>query len=386
MASSISILHIVRSYSWGGLEIYVTQFIKQLSKTEIPQAVLCIEGSMIHKELLELNIPIYTSQTNSKFSRKDINTLISLSNKYSIFHSHTKRDVWPSSLAILLGAKSKHVFSLYMGVTDKRNFWHKIIYGKVDAIVSSSEKINSEIEKYYPIEKSKIHLVRYGRDSNLYVSDTEKRIQTRKLYGATDDTIVLGTLARIDEGKGIIELAESALYLPENLKSLVQIWIIGDRSISGKDKQGKPIFDRKSEQLYEQLIIFIESNNLGSIVKLIGFQKDYIAYLAAMDIFTLLSWNEMYSLSVIDAMFMKLPTIGTDAGGTPEQIGEGRGLLVPIKSPTQVAQKLTQLAGDAELRQTLGQKSKDWANDQHNWENVIQRFKNLYADIRKSKN
>ncbi|MBY0425923.1 MAG: glycosyltransferase family 4 protein [Cytophagales bacterium] len=286
-------------------------------------------------------------------------------------------------MARIFGAKSNHVFSLYMGVTNKRDFWHKIIYSKVDALVSSSIKINNEVAENYPIAKEKIHLVRYGRDVKTYVSDESKRNEIRAKYNATPEMVVLGTLARIDEGKGVWELAESAMYLPEELKSKVQIWLIGDRSIVGSGPDGKPMYEKKSEELYEKLVAFIEANQLSQTVKLIGFQKDYIAYLGAMDVFTLLSWDEMYSLSVIDAMFMSLPTIGSDAGGTPEQVGSDRGVLVPIKSPKEVAKQLTLLAQNPQMRQDLGQKAKTWVLEQHSWENVLKRFKELYAGILK---
>ncbi len=55
-------------------------------------------------------------------------------------------------------------------------------------------------------------------------------------------------------------------------------------------------------------------------------------------------------------MASKKPVIGTTVGGIPEIIQDGKsGYLIEPGSPEQLAEKLTELLGDEELRRQMGE-------------------------------
>lgn len=87
-----------------------------------------------------------------------------------------------------------------------------------------------------------------------------------------------------------------------------------------------------------------------------GFQPEVGKFLKSFDIFVLASKKEGLGTSVIDAMALGLPVIGTDAGGIPELITDRDcGLLVPRRDPAKLAAAILELAGNAGLRQKLGE-------------------------------
>ena len=115
---------------------------------------------------------------------------------------------------------------------------------------------------------------------------------------------------------------------------------------------------------------------------LIPFQKNYIPYIDALDFFALASYNETYSLSVLDAMMMSKPVIGTNTGGTPEQVGTNeRGRLVEAHSASSIAEALRFYLQNPDLATVQGPRARQWAIEKHQWPATLEQFLNLYRTV-----
>jgi L-malate glycosyltransferase len=90
----------------------------------------------------------------------------------------------------------------------------------------------------------------------------------------------------------------------------------------------------------------IERLGLGRRVHLIGSVPDGRAVIAAGDLFVASSREEGLNTSVLDAMLLGVPVVSTDAGGLPEALGGGAGLLSPAGDPQALAQSVTALLAD----------------------------------------
>jgi len=109
-----------------------------------------------------------------------------------------------------------------------------------------------------------------------------------------------------------------------------------------------------------------------------------ISFLGSLDIFVLASYNEMYSLAVLDAMLINLPVISTDKGGTPEQLGFGeRGFLVEPKSAKALADQIFYCVNNLNETKEKAKMGFTWTRAQHNWKNVIQQYVDLYNEVYK---
>lgn len=375
------ILHIISSKAFGGLELYVSQLIKQLQNAGLENYVLCQKHSKIEKQLEDTRININHCKSDFYFNLFDIYAIQKLirQEKIDILHSHTRYDVWKASLAKILTKEIPHIHSVYMLPTEKKDPFHRFIYSKVDAIVSSSVVSNLLIEKNFPIEKSKIQLIRYGRDVEKYVKNLQKRAYIRNKWNCKENEVVVMSMSRIDEQKGLREFALSYNFLSPHIKEKVRYWIVGEPTIANIDNFGNPIFELESKNLYNWLKDFISKPEINDRITLIPFQKDFIDYLASADIFILPSRNEMYSLSVIDAMLMGLPIIGTKAEGTQEQIcNKVNGLLIDVNSPNQIAEAIKELIENPDLMLEIGNNAKLFGLQEHNWTKTIQDWLALY--------
>jgi hypothetical protein len=249
-------------------------------------------------------------------------------------------------------------------------------------LVSTSEVINSEVARHYPIDPSVIKLIRYGRDTQEYVFNNEKRNFIRSTWNAPSDKLVVGTICRIDKTKGVRELASSFLKLSPENQNKIQLWFIGDRTVHYKEADGTIVYEQQANEAFQFIADFIETNKLQDSIKLIPYQPDLIGYLSALDIFVLASYNEMYSLAVIDAMLMERLVIGTNAGGTTEQIGKNeRGILVEPNSPEAIADGVTQAITHFNEYNQRAKDAHAWAVAQHDWNTALAKFKRLYQEL-----
>ncbi len=384
MQKAPTVLHIITSEAWGGLELYVSQLILKLKNEGVEMGVYCLPNSIVGKKLISEGVTIIPAHTRSKFSPTDIKNVTSLIKKegYSIIHAHTNKDMWLGSWVKLLNPKVKLIYNLYMSVASKNDLIHRFIYSRVDALVSTSEVINKNVEAGYPVKKEIIKLIRYGRDFEEYVQDEAKRKEIRIKWGAIESTKVVATICRIDKTKGVRELIDSFLLLPDEVRSTMQLWIVGDRTIHGKAADGSIVYEAQAEEAYHYLLNVVEKNKISDSVKLIPYQSDLIGYLSAIDIFVLASYNEMYSLAVIDAMLMEKLVIGTNAGGTPEQLGWGsRGVLVEPHNALMLAKGIAHAVTKFEELKELASKSKAWARAEHSWHSTLAKYLNLYRTI-----
>lgn len=360
--------------------MYTVDLITEMQKLGYPQIALCLENSRVHKELVSRNIEVRTlpARKISKWKHSRIIKDIYESQKITDVFSHSRLDLWANALALIGNSSIRHIYNLYMNAIPKRDLVHKWLFSKVSALCSSSEEILNEVRINFPIAPEKLHLVRYGRKTEIFKKNPQRRTEIRNQYNA-EDKIVLGTLCRIDSGKGVRELTSALDLLPDDILQKIQLWIVGDPTIVGQNPQGQPKFSEDSQELITWLQGKLQSPRLADHLKLIPFQKDYVSYIEALDIFVLASHKETYSLSVIDAMMMDKPVIGTDAGGTTEQVGEKneRGILVEPKSANSIAEAIKVFVESPGMISLKGSAAGAWARAQHSWEKALSEYSQL---------
>lgn len=120
-------------------------------------------------------------------------------------------------------------------------------------------------------------------------------------------------------------------------------------TIAGEDDDGGTGFRRVLEARIEEL-------GLGACVTLLGAvsEDEVRRTLLSAHVFALASWHEPLGVALMEAMACEVPTIGTAAGGVAELITDGvDGLLVPPKSPPDLAEAILRLAADPALSRRL---------------------------------
>jgi glycosyltransferase involved in cell wall biosynthesis len=101
----------------------------------------------------------------------------------------------------------------------------------------------------------------------------------------------------------------------------------------------------------------IKELRLDKHVLLAGFREDVLQIMKSADLFVMSSVTEGLGSTVLDAMAMRLAVVGTTAGGIPEAVLHGEtGLLVPPADSRALADAMTRLLKDPDLRSAMGEK------------------------------
>ncbi|CAM5476151.1 glycosyltransferase family 4 protein [Eoetvoesiella caeni] len=112
-----------------------------------------------------------------------------------------------------------------------------------------------------------------------------------------------------------------------------------------------------------------------------GFQERVEDLYRLMDAFILSSREEALGSSVLDAFLYGVPVVATDAGGLPELLADGRGLLCKVGDAQGLAQAMARVLDDAALCKDMTAKAQAYVLSEHDPARMAQRYLDVYARL-----
>ena len=168
------------------------------------------------------------------------------------------------------------------------------------------------------------------------VDDIDNYSQYKKKINESNETII-GYVGRIEESKGVMVIVD-AFKMISGIHPQARLHIYGD--------------GHEMDLLKKK----IDSFGIEKLVKVFGHYNEPVSEIfKLMDIYTLPSYREGLSYSLLEAMRSGVAIIATDVGGTKEAINHlENGIIVPTKSVESMYRGLTLLIKNSELRKRLG--------------------------------
>jgi glycosyltransferase involved in cell wall biosynthesis len=121
---------------------------------------------------------------------------------------------------------------------------------------------------------------------------------------------------------------------------------------------------------------------LDEHVRFLGEVRDIPALLARASFLVLPSLIEGIPLTVLEAMARGLPIVATRVGGTPEVVVEGQtGLLVPPRTPSELAAAMLRLLRDPALGVRMGRLGRERVERHFEVRRMVAEYERLYVGL-----
>lgn len=210
----------------------------------------------------------------------------------------------------------------------------------VDHFHALTRTVEREAVETLRIRPDRVTVIPRGRSAaQLGAPSADRRRRARMLLGVGDDTPLFLNVGRQDHQKAQALLIHAFSLVLRTVSDAVLV-------IAGREGDA-------SEEIARAII----ETDVGSAVQLLGHRIDVPELLAAADVFLLPSLYEGLGGSLIEAMALSVPIVGSDAPAIKEVLGDGElGVLVPVGDARLLADGMVRLLEDDRLREELGRK------------------------------
>ena len=249
--------------------------------------------------------------------------------------------------------------------TPKTKPWHKRRYAMVAAWVSGLEWLATQAAAHTPLPPSRCHVIPLPLEASWFGPKPQARDALRTRLGLPTDTALVGTVGRLDPGKGQRVLLESLPLLPEHVHA---VWVGSNTVDTGVDERAW--LENRALEL-----------GLASRIHWVPETSNVRDHVDCLDVFAMTSKAETIGTVTLEAMARRVPVVGSRSGGTAELLGHDRGLLFTPESPSDLAEKVrTALDMGDGARQAMGDRAEMWAQKSRA-EFVVPAWNNLLASV-----
>jgi len=105
------------------------------------------------------------------------------------------------------------------------------------------------------------------------------------------------------------------------------------------------------------------------------YPKEVQEFLSEIDVYALISGQDMSPHTLLEAGLMKKPIIATDVGGISESmLDEESGFLVKQGDSKEIIQKISQILENENKSKEMGQKGYQFVSENFSWEKIAEKF------------
>jgi len=249
------------------------------------------------------------------------------------------------------------------------------ILRSADRIIAATPAELSQLQFLYRADSNKITVIPPGVDtSHFYPIPAD---EARAAIGIQPHDRMILFVGRIEPLKGIETLIRAIVLLYKNhIISGCPHYL----AIVGGDPNLTPEMENTEMARLQALC---RELGVDDLVLFLGkrAQDTLPYYYSAADVVVMPSHYESFGMVALEAMACGTPVIASQVGGLAFLVQDGiTGYSIPDDNPQALADKLSLLVCNPDLRNKLGQQAADYAR-QYDWEIIAQRIANVYQEM-----
>lgn len=348
------IKYVITSFDCGGAEIAALRIISKLNYDYDIEVITFTKGSgLLMPEFRLKKIKFKVFGINSILDSMKLCRLLFYLRKQkpdiiitSLFH--------PTIVIRIFKPFLKGRIISWMHSENFGNIWRRLLYkvtvSKYNLIIADSKKVFSILKNKYNLKNNKLRLIEIGGlDLNLF---DRKSIKKKKM-------LIIGSIGSLRKVKGYKILIKAVNILNKRYVDKIEFEIAGMGIEYNKLKQ---------------MIRKIQIKNL----RLLGYKRNIPELLSKWDIYVQPSLWEGLCMTVVEACASGLPIVASNVGGIPETVKDNlNGYLVPPNKPKILAEKLSILIDNKNLRIKMGKESRKIAEQKYSIDIMISKFKKV---------
>lgn len=225
------------------------------------------------------------------------------------------------------------------------------------------------IRKFYNVSRRKIITIYNGVDTKLFKPLPEEGKNLRKMLGLGKKKIIL-SVGRPSPAKGH-EWLLKALSNVKNEISDVHLLLVGLNPESQNDVQYIQQLQKSSKNLGI-------SDRVTIITDFVPHDELAVFYSAA-DVYALASFEEVFNLTILEAMACGLPVIATTVGAASDVLTKNFGTLVPPRDTDELSDAILKILCNDKI-QEMGSNARNVVLQRFTWKKVASLLLRIYEE------
>lgn len=285
-------------------------------------------------------------------------------NDIEIVHAHVARDYIPASIACTLSKNTKFVLTRHVLFPLKP--FNRFALKNLTGAIAVSSGVETALQKVFP--RHKIAVIPNGIDFEAMSGLDRSALNSefRSLHGIAFDVPLIGIVGELTVLKGQRDFVLAANEVAKKFPDARFVVVGQDNTVDKK-------FRRELKRL-------VRVFRLDDRFLWLDWVEDTAPLFAALDIFVSASHTESFGMAILEAMASGTVVVATRTEGAKELLPD-HDLLVPIRDPVALADKICTLLDDPRKVEELVLKAKTFAHDNFSLNRMIDQTESLYQEL-----
>jgi glycosyltransferase involved in cell wall biosynthesis len=362
---SIRVLQVVLSLNPGGTERLVVDLATRLHD-EVPMAVCCLdEAGAWAPQVRARGIAVHALGRPAGFHPSLGGRIAALAHAHraNVIHAHHYSPFVYAALSRVWRPRTRIVFTEHGRLSDagpspKRRRVNRLVFSHAAHRVFA---VSGDLRQHIVDEGFRTVDVIYNGITPGPLPTSDMRADIRARLDVDHDTLVVGTIARLDPVKDLGSLVAAIAHAAASRP--VVLAIVGD----GPER---PALEAATK-----------AHGLVDRVRFLGQRHDARDWLAGMDVYVNSSTSEGVSLTILEAMAAGLPVVVTAVGGTPEVVTPECGHLVAPRQPAAIAEALLAIGRNGPAATAMGRAGRARVENQFTLDRMIADYRSVYREV-----